>query len=117
MAAQVDTSKPAERDDEHVSQLVRTKIDPAVEDLKARDREFEARHAQEPLWTEGNGGCGNRIRSISYMTHSSGPGNIAASLVTILFPAISAPIGGHFERKRLMNANRWSLLLHLQDLD
>lgn len=117
MAAQVDTSKPPERDDEQVKQLIRTKIDPSVEDLRAAIKNSRLDMLKNLYGPKETAAAATVSASISYMTHATTPGNIAASLVAVLFPAISALICGHLERKRLMNANKWSLLLHVEKLD
>ena len=117
MTAQVDTSKPPDRDDEQVSQLIQTKVDPTVEDLKAAIKNSRLDMLKNLYGPEETAAAATVSASISYMTHASTQGNIAASLITVLFPALSALIGGHFERKRLTNSNRWSLLLHVENME
>src|SRR5579863_5917426 len=97
------------------SHLIRSKVDPAVADLKAGIRNSKLDMLKNLYGPKETAAAATVSVGVSYVTHGTTPGNVLASLIAVLFPALSALASGRLERRRLMGASRWSLLIDVEN--
>jgi hypothetical protein len=114
IAAAIDRTQPSEQDLVEINQLIMTRVDPALADLRAGLKNsqlnaFEGLSKSGAAWTPGGVGA-----VITYVA-TGGTQNALSGLVGLLIPVIGAMLSGHLEKRRLMNASRWSLLIKLEE--
>jgi hypothetical protein len=114
VAAQIDETRAPEQDWVQINRLILAHVDPALADLRAaiKNSRIDALKRLGQSWqTLAAASIG---AAVTY-TMTGGTQIALTGLAGVLTPMIGAFVSGHLEKRKLMNASRWSLLISIDE--
>jgi hypothetical protein len=116
IASQIDVSKSQEQDERGIQQLIRTKVDPAIEDLKVAINASKANMWKSIYGPKETAVAASVPMTVNFLTHANTQLTVMSAVATLLLPLASSVFTGFSDKKQVKRASRWSILLDMEKL-